>query len=153
MQETTQTVAAIEGITPQMLWNFFIVLLGIIAVFVAVEKVVDSVWKWKDRKRKSEQGTSDDFADEVSDRVMKKLEPQLQEINEKLRSDKLRLDNHDYALNGIHKTQQDISEGFSVLCYAMIAVLNHGIHNGSTEEMEAALDKLHRYLTKRSIDN
>ena len=91
------------------------------------------------------------FADQISDAIMVKLEPRFDEINKKLKSDKARLDSHEYALSGMHKAQMDISEGFSVLCYAMIAVLNHGIHNGNTDEMEDALGRLHEYLSKRKM--
>ena len=148
MQETVQ---AIEGITPSMLWNFGYIMLALIAIVITIEKIPDMVWKWKDRKRKAEQTTSDAVADEISAKVMDKLEPRFDEIDEKLKSDKLRLDSHDYALNAIHRAQHDISDGFSVICYAIIAILNHEIHNGNRDEMEGALGKLHEYLTKRSI--
>ena len=141
----------IEGITPSMLWDFGYTMLALIAIIVCIEKIPDIIWKWTDRKRKAEEGPRSDFADEISNKIMDKLEPRFHEINEKLKQDKARLDSHEYALSGIHKAQQDISEGFSVICYAMIAVLNHGIHNGNKDEMEDALNKLHAYLTKRSV--
>ena len=142
---------AIEGLTPAMLWNFGYTMLGLIAIVVCIEKIPDIVWKWKDRKRKADERTSDTVADEVSEKIMDKLEPRFDEIDEKLKSDKLRLDSHDYALNSIHRAQHDISDGFSVICYAIIAILNHEIHNGNKDEMEGALGKLHEYLTKRSV--
>ena len=126
---------AIEGVTPSMLWDFGYTMLGIIAIIVLLEKIPDLVWKWKDRKNKAAEGPKADFADDISERIINKLEPRFDEINEKLRADKARLDSHEYALSGMHKAQVDISEGFSVLCYAMIAVLNHGIHNGNKDEM------------------
>lgn len=144
---------AIEGVTPSMLWNFGYTMLGIIAVIVLIEKIPDLIWKWKDRKRKAEEGPRADFADDISEKITNKLEPRFVEINEKLRADKARLDSHEYALTGMHKAQVDISEGFSVLCYAMIAVLNHGIHNGNKDEMEQALGRLHEYLSRRTLDD
>lgn len=141
----------IEGITPSMLWNFGYTLLGIIAVIVCLEKVPDIIWKWKDRKKQAEEIPQANFADEICDKIMDKLEPRFQKIDSKLNEDKLRLDNHEYALNGIHKAQADISEGFSVMCYALIAVLNHSIHNGNKDEMEEALAKLHEYLSRRNV--
>ena len=142
---------AIEGVTPSMLWNFGYTMLGIIAIIVCMEKIPDLIWKWKDRKRKAAEVPQAHFADQISDAIMIKLEPRFDEINEKLKADKARLDSHEYALSGMHKAQVDISEGFSVLCYAMIAVLNHGIHNGNTDEMEDALGRLHEYLSKRKM--
>ena len=144
---------AIEGVTPSMLWDFGYTMLGIIAIIVLLEKIPDLVWKWKDRKKKAAEGPKADFADDISERIINKLEPRFDEINEKLRADKARLDSHEYALSGMHKAQVDISEGFSVLCYAMIAVLNHGIHNGNKDEMEQALNRLHEYLSRRSVDD
>ena len=144
-------VQAIEGVTPSMLWNFGYTMLGLIAIVVCIEKIPDIVWKWKDRKRKAGERTSDAVADEVSEKIMDKLEPRFDEIDDKLKSDKLRLDSHDYALNAIHRSQHDISDGFSVICYAIISILNHEIHNGNKDEMEGALTKLHEYLTKRNV--
>lgn len=140
----------IEGLTPDMLWNFGYTMLGIIAIIIVLEKIPDLIWKWRDRKQKSQEGPRADFAEDISKKIIENLEPRFNEINEKLRNDKARLDSHEYALSGMHKAQVDISEGFSVLCYAMIAVLNHGIHNGNKDEMEQALNRLHDYLSRRN---
>lgn len=142
----------IEGITPDMLWNFGYTMLGLIAIIICIEKIPDIIWKWKDRKRKAAEGPRADFADDISEKIIDKLEPRFREIDDKLKADKARLDSHEYALSGMHRAQVDISEGFSVLCHAMIAVLNHGIHNGNTDEMEKALGKLHEYLARRTVD-
>ena len=142
----------IEGVTPTMLWNFGYTMLGLIAVLVCIEKVPDIIWKWKDRKTKAQEGPQANFAEEISENTMHKLEPRFHEIDKKLSADKARLDSHEHALNGVRKTQADIQEGFSALCYAMIAVLNHGIHDGNKDEMENALGKLHEYLSRRGVD-
>lgn len=144
---------AIEGITPEMLWNFGYTILGIVTIIALLEKIPDIVWKWKDRKRQAAEGPRADFADDISEKIIDKLEPRFREINEKLKADKARLDSHEYALSGMHKAQVDISEGFSVLCYAMIAVLDYGIHNGNKDEMEKALNKLHDYLSRRKVED
>ena len=143
---------AIEGITPEMLWSFGYTMLGIVTIIVLIEKIPDIVWKWRDRKRKAAEGPRADFADDISEKIIDKLEPRFREIDEKLKADKARLDSHEYALSGMHRAQVDISEGFSVLCYAMIAVLDHGIHNGNKDEMEQALNKLHEYLSRRKVE-
>lgn len=142
---------AIEGVTPDMIWNFGYTMLGIIAIIVCIEKIPDIIWKWKDRKKKAAEGPQANFADEICDKIMDKLEPRFAEIDNKLKADKARLESHEYAITGMHKAQTDIYEGFSVLCYAMIAVLNHGIHNGNAAEMEDALNKLHEYLSRRKV--
>lgn len=142
---------AIEGISPSMLWNFGYTVIGLITIVVLLEKIPDIIWKWKDRKNKANATTNDVVADEVSEKIMAKLEPRFKDIDEKLKNDKLRLDNHDYALRAIHKAQHDISDGFSVICYSIIAILNHEIHNGNKDEMEGALQKLHEYLTRSNI--
>jgi len=141
---------AIEGVTPSMLWDFGYTMLGIIAIIVCLEKIPDLIWKWKDRKTRASVGPRENFADEISNKIMDKLEPRFKKIDDKLKADKARLDSHEYAISGMHKAQADIAEGFSVLCYAMIAVLNHGIHNGNSAEMEDALGKLHEYLSRRN---
>lgn len=50
-------------------------------------------------------------------------------------------ENHDNIL--------DLREGLRVSCIANIALLNHAIHNGNTDEMTHALTELNNYLINR----
>lgn len=43
----------------------------------------------------------------------------------------------------------DLHEGVRVQCQAVMALLNHAIHNGNTDEMAAASQRLNTYLSKK----
>ena len=78
--------------------------------------------------------------DKVID-IIKKWRTPTTDTAKKLANDKQRLDEHDDAIN-------DLREGNQVICSALIAILDHGIHNGSTDQMQKARDDMMRYLSK-----
>ena len=71
--------------------------------------------------------------------VVKKWKSPEKDMYEKLRSDKQKLDEHDRELNAI-------KEGQSVLCFGIVALLDHQLHNGNTAQMEKARNDIDRYL-------
>lgn len=44
---------------------------------------------------------------------------------------------------------RDLKEGLRVSCIANMALLNHAIHNGNTDEMKHASGELNKYLINR----
>lgn len=134
-------VQPIEGITPEMLWNFILVVLGLCAVIATVYKVVEIVRKEKERKKLS----SVDLTDEIANKVLEKLEPRFAEIDRKLTSDKDRLDNHESSLKSIQKSNAVVRDGLRVSCEALTAVLDHELHNGNGDQMQKARDALQQY--------
>lgn len=134
-------VQPIEGITPDMLWDFILVVLGLCAVIATVYKVVEIVRKEKERKKLS----SVDLTDEIANKVLEKLEPRFAEIDRKLTSDKDRLDNHESSLKSIQKSNAVVRDGLRVSCEALTAVLDHELHNGNGDQMQKARDALQQY--------
>ena len=155
-----QNIAPIEGITPAALWNFAAVAVGLLTVALLVFKAIEFVQGQKDRKAKQD-GSGDAafqtrLAEEISKKVTKDLEPrfrgiesEISEVNRKLENDKQRLDGHERTLNSIGEAQKDNTEGFAVLAGALLAVLDHELHNGNEEQMNGARNELNRYLTHR----
>lgn len=162
-----------QGISPWMIPVFILVgIVGCVA-FANVWKVVQINREEKKRKRDeimkiadaAVKEKADKLADEISQKVLASVNQELQSINEKLKSDKVRLDfaekrsqAHDAALERIEKTLdsvdaniKDIHEGFTYLARGTIATLNHQIHNGNKEELEKAASELNRFLTHRPI--
>ncbi len=131
----------IEGITPESLWVFFYVLVAILAVAALVFKVIVFYQGQKDRKEKKEKEARGETQKPVAgiQEKLKTIETRLDSIDEKLDRDKKRLE----KLEG---KQDDIQAGFRALCNASLALLNHEMHNGNTEEMEAAQKGLQTYL-------
>ena len=141
----TESVQPIEGITPTMLWNFVLVLLGLCAVVILVYKVIEIMRKEHERKEKRDKLNGKDLTDEIADKVLEKLEPRFAEIDKKLSSDKDRLDNHETALKEASKSSKIIRSGMKVTADALAAVLDHELHNGNQDQMQKARDELQAY--------
>ena len=130
----------IEGITPNGLWTFAGVAVGLLAVALMVFKLVEFIQNQNDRKN-SASGEAQEPVRAISSRLTS-IEERLDSIDVKLDRDKRRLE----ALEG---KQNEIQNGFRALCTASLALLNHEMHNGNGEEMEAAQKGLQAYLVNR----
>ena len=80
--------------------------------------------------------TIDKFVD-----IIKKWRTPTTDTAKKLAMDKQRLDEHEEAITDLRESQQ-------VICSALLAILDHGIHNGNTDQMEKARGELMKYLSK-----
>lgn len=138
-------VQPIEGITPTMLWNFVLVLLGLCAIVVLVYKVIEIMRKEHERKEQRNRLSGRDLTDEIADKVLEKLEPRFKDIETKLDTDKNRLDNHETAIKSINSSMDTIKEGMQVTCDALTAILDHELHNGNGDQMQKARDDLQNY--------
>lgn len=138
-------VQPIEGITPAMLWNAVLVLLGICTIVVLVYKVVEIARKEHERKEKKNKLADKDLTEEIADKVLEKLEPRFKDIETKLNNDKNRLDNHETAINNLNGSIETIKEGMQVSCDALTAILDHELHNGNADQMQKARDDLQSY--------
>lgn len=101
-----------NGITPDQMMNAVVVILAVFAAIVAVDKFADVIKKWKSPEK---------------------------DMYEKLRSDKLKLDEHERELSALKDGQQ-------VLCSGIVALLDHQLHNGNTVQMESARNDINKYL-------
>lgn len=80
--------------------------------------------------------TIDKFVD-----IVKKWRAPTTNTEKKLANDKMRLDAHEESINDLREGQQEI-------CTALLAILDHGIHNGNTDQMQKARDGMMAYLSK-----
>lgn len=131
-------VLKIEGISPDMLWTFMVVLVGLVALFLMGYKVVEIIRKEKQRRQEQQQLAGQDITDRIADKVMDKLTPQIdekfaefsrsvdqkfEEIDNKLKSDKDTLTLHTTQLND-HESRVSKLEGANYsLCHGMLALL------------------------------
>ena len=77
--------------------------------------------------------------DKVID-IVKKWRSPSTETERKLATDKRRLDEHEEAIKDLQKSSQ-------VLCTGVLALLDHELHNGNTEQIEKARDGIMNYLS------
>ena len=145
----TESVQPIEGITPAMLWNFVLVLLGLCAVVILVYKVIEIARKEHERKKQQQQLNGRDLTDQIADKVMSKLSPQLKKIDEKLASDKSRLDSHERRLNKNEADLDRIEENTEKLLDAMDGLLMHFITGNSMDSLKKVKSELDHYKNSK----
>ena len=139
----------IEGITPQALWTFLVVLVGLGTLVVLADKVMD-VWRKHKARQKIETGPESELAEEISKKVLEKLEPRFQEIDRKLANDKALLENHTRQIEAINRRTDSQDAGIRALCHGMAALLDNADKCGSAgEEIKAAKKMFTDYLTDK----
>ena len=122
MEQAAQTVQQFEkavGFSPDMIMPFVIVLLGLAAVFVLGDKVMDVFRKMRDRRKVSKQ----DITDEIADKVMAKLQPKFGDIENRLTEVNEQLKSHTTQLNDHEERVGQLEGGNKALCHGMLALL------------------------------
>lgn len=117
----------IEGISPEMLWNFMVVLVGLAALVVLIYKVVEIFRKEHDRRTQRQQLNGQDITDRIANKVMEKLQPELDkkfaEIDRRFAADKENIDLHTRQLNAFENRVNRLENGNKALCHGMLALL------------------------------
>ena len=139
-----EQIKPIEGITPGMIWTFVAVLVGLAALYVLYGKVRETYVKNKRMKDPEKK-----LADEISARVLEKLEPRFAEIDKKLANDKATLDGHTRQIEALATRTNGNEDGVKALSRGVLALLNHTLHNGNTDELEHAQQALNDYLIEK----
>lgn len=150
MDKVAEEVQKIEGITPQMLWTFLIVLVGLATLFILGHKVVEILRKEHERKLQKQQLAGTDITDQIATKVMEKLQPELDkrftEIDRKLAADKETIDMHTRQLNAHEDRVKKLEEGNKALCHGIFALLNHEVTGNSVDKLKKAESGMKNYL-------
>lgn len=145
-----QQAQAIEGITPGMIWTFLVVLVGLMALIVLGDKVLDVFRKAKKRKQEQTELQGQDITDRIADKVMEKLTPQLDEkfaeIDRKLATDKETIDMHTGQLNAQKGRVDQLDNDNKALLHGMSALLSHSINGNNTDRLKRTQEALNNYL-------
>lgn len=139
-----EQIKPIEGITPGMIWTFVAVLVGLAALYVLYGKVRETYAKNKRMKDPEKK-----LADEISARVLEKLEPRFADIDRKFANDKDAIDRHTRQIEALTSRSDGYDEGIKALSRGVLALLNHSLHNGNTDELEHAQQALNDYLIEK----
>jgi len=138
----------VDGFTPDVAWTTLYGIIALGLLFLIGYRVYDAVHTILERKREREQAERPDFAEEVSRKVIEKLEPRFAKIEENLDKDKSRLDNHESVLSGIKSGQQEVRDGLTAICKFMLIIGTYGDF-GDNEKVKDANADLQRYLAER----
>ena len=134
----------IEGITSETLWTFLGVLVGLAALYVLYGKVRETYAKSKRMK-----DPENKLANDISAKVLEKLEPRFAEIDRKLSNDKALIDSHTRQIETLAVRVDNTEAGIKALSRGVLALLNHELHNGNTDELEHAQQLLNDYLIEK----
>lgn len=145
-----------KGLTLDGVWQFLCYGVTIFVIFLGIYKgVCFIIDRRRDRLRKRQEeleAQQPDLADKVSKKVLASLEPRLKAIEQDLKKDKSRLDNHELILSGMQDQQKDVRKGFSALFNVLVVASRTGSFDASDPEMKAAIGKMNDYLLGRLED-
>lgn len=138
----------VEGFTPQVAWTTIYGIISICLLFMIVYKVYDAIRNEVERRRRQKEIHEPDLADKISKKVIEKLEPRFQEIEQKLSKDKDRLNSHEQLISKIEQSQSDTKDGLVAICKTLLVIMNYGSFGDSNKVKEASED-LTKYLAER----
>ena len=146
--QTIESIQPIEGLTPDMLWTFIAVLVALAGLVVLGDKVLD-VWRKHKARQEIKTGPEGQLAEEISKKVLEKLEPRFQEVDRKLGTDKLRLDEHAQKLAALNIKSDAVEDGQKAICRGVLALLSHEINGDSSDKLRDALTDINEYLIQK----
>jgi len=151
-----QKVQAIEGITPTMLWTFLVVLVGLMALVVLGDKVLDVFRKARKRKQDQQELAGTDITDRIAAKVMEQMTPKLDEkfaeIERRLAADKETIDLHTTQLNAQKDRVDRLDDDTKALLHGMSALLNHIATGNSIEKVKKTNGTMNNYLIDRKYN-
>lgn len=146
-------VPTIEGFTPGMIWTFLIVLVGLMALVVLGDKVMDVYRNAKKRRKEHEELQGSDITDRIADKVIEKLTPTLDEkfaeIDRKLATDKSAIDLHTSQLNVQSDRVDRLDNDTRALLHGMSALLNHIATGNHIDKVKRTNSTMNNYLIDR----
>ena len=119
------------------------------SIFIAMNVSVSALVARRRGEQKKKEAMQPDFAEEVSQRVIEKLEPRFIEIERNLDKDKNRLDNHEFVISRIQENQKDTREGLVAICKYLMAMTQYGHIGENNEHMKKAVDEMTQYLATK----
>ena len=138
----------VENFTPTILWTTIYGLLALGLLFLIGYKVYDALHTLIVRHRQRRESHEPDFAEKVSQKVIDKLEPRFEKIEENLANDKTRLENHERSLASINMGHKEIHDGLSAICKFMLIISTYG-NIGDNEKVKEASAELQKFLAER----
>ena len=138
----------VEGLSPTILWYMLYGLFGIGLLFLIGFRVYDAIHTLAERRKQRKESEKPDFAEQVSKKVVKELEPRLKEIESNLAKDKKRLETHEQLITGMQSGQKEIHDGLSAIAKFMLVICNYG-NLGEASQVKEASVELQKFLAEK----
>lgn len=156
-----EQVQKIEGISPDMLWTFMVVLVGLMALVVLGDKVMDVFRNAKKRKKDQSELNGQDITDRIANKVIEKLTPtldekfdnineQFKEIDKKIDADRQTIELHTTQLNAQKGRVDRLDNDTKALLHGMSALLGHIATGNSVDKVKKADGAMKNYLIDRN---
>ena len=139
---------SVEGLTPQIMWYTLYGFFAVSLLFLIGFRVYDAIHTLAERRRQRRESEKPDFADKVSNKVIKELGPRLEEIESNLAKDKKRLETHEQLITSMQTGQKEIHDGLSAIAKFMLVISNYG-NLGENEKVKEASTELQKFLAER----
>lgn len=155
-----QAQKSIEGITPDMLWTFMVVLVGLMSLALLCVKLYNEVKKIRKERHDAKKLEGQDITDRIADKVMEKLTPTLDakfdeisknfdDIDKKLAADKEVIEMHTRQLNAQEGRVDRLDNDTRALLHGVSALLGHEIDGNSIDRVKRTNDAMKNYLIDR----
>lgn len=155
-----QSLPKIEGISPEMIWTFLVVLVGLMALIVLGDKVMDVFRNAMKRRKESREVAGQDITDRIADKVIAKLTPTLEEkfskidkdieeLDKKLEADRSTIASHTTQLNAQKGRVDRLDDDSRALLHGMSALLSHQVNGNSIDKLKKAHSAMSDYLIDR----
>lgn len=160
MRTMEEQIPKIEGISPEMLWTFMVVLVGLMGLVVLGDKVMDVFRNMKKRKKERSELEGRDITDRIADKVYEKLTPALdekfgeinqrfEEIDKRLDTDKEVIEMHTRQLNAQEGRVDRLDNDTRALLHGVSALLGHQIDGNGIEKLKRTNNAMDNYLIDR----
>lgn len=138
----------VEALNPGTLWTTMYGIFAIGLLFLIGYRVYDAIHTIMDRRRTRLESEKPDFAEQVSQKVIDKLEPRFAEIEKNLDKDKKRLESHELLLDQMKAGHDEIHNGLSAICKFMLVLSTYG-NFGENEKVREAATELQKFLAEK----
>lgn len=138
----------VEGFTPQIAWNTLYGFFALCLLFLIGFRVYDAFHTIIERRRQKRESEKPDFARKVSKQVIAELDPRLADIEENLRKDKARLENHERLIEGMQHGQLETHNGLQAIAKFMLVISTYG-NIGSNDQVKEASTELQKFLAEK----
>jgi len=138
----------VEGLTPTIVWTTIYGLVALGLLFLIVYRVYDAVRTIVERHKQKQEASKPDFADKVSQKVIKELGPRLEDLEDNLAKDKKRLENHEMLISNMRTSQREIHDGLSAIAKFMLVISNYG-NIGDNDNVKRASVELQKFLAEK----
>lgn len=163
MIKLAEQVQKIEGISPDMIWTFLVVAVGLMALIVLGDKVLDVYRNAKKRKKERTELEGQDITERIADKVLEKLTPtldekfgeinrQFEEVDRKLAADKEAIELHTAQLNAQQGRVDRLDNDTRALLHGVSALLGHQVDGNSVDKLKRTNDAMKNYLIDRKYE-